>query len=67
MASRHICCNEALPVVCQRMTGPIDQREYDRDFSRINSGDARRWWRFGWDVGDGSGAIPKRGGQGRRK
>ena len=67
MASRHICCNEALPAVCQRMAGRIDQSEFVRDLSRIGSGDAGRCWRFGWDGGDGSGAIPKQGGQGRRK
>ncbi len=50
-----------------RIKGRIDQREYVWNCSRIDSGDARRWWRFGWDVGDGSGAIPKEGGKGRRK
>ena len=70
MASRHICFDEDLPAVLQRRAGRIDridQSEYVQDFSRIDSGDARRCWRFGWDVGDGSGAIPKQGGQGRRK
>ena len=67
MASPHICFNADLPTVLKRRAGRIGQGGYLKDFSRIDSGDARRWWRFGWDVGDGSGAIPKRGGQGRRK
>ena len=58
MAFRHICFNEDLPAVLQRRAGRMDQSEYVQDFSRIDSGDARRCWRFGWDVGDGSGAIP---------
>src|SRR5439155_1246389 len=59
--TRDICFNEDLPAVLQRRADGIDQSEYVQDFSRIDSGDARRCWRFGWDVGDGSGAIPKRG------
>ena len=59
MASHHICVDEELPAVRRRMAGRIDQSEYVQDFSRIDIGDARRCWRFGWDVGGGSGAIPK--------
>ena len=59
IASRDIGFNEALPAVLQRMAGRIDQSECIQDFRRIDSGDAHCCWRFGWDVGDGSGAIPE--------
>ncbi len=67
MDSRHLFFKQALSVVRQRMAGRIDLSGYVKDFSPIDNGAARRCWRFGWDVGEGSGAIPKGGGQGRRK